>query len=385
MSQDLLQVADGISRSRGLEFLREVRPQLVTRRQIADRLVSNIDAEDQEDLASLQELYWVLGLLHPSQELYPLFLELLKEQVVGLFDLREEDLLVLAESLPLDFTGNLTLAHELVHALQTQHFEALSLVEDAKASLDRGLAMRGLLEGDATFSSGMYSISSLGVQELLKLLADAESTASPVFDTAPPVLKKTLTFPYNAGYDFIAALWETGSSWTAVNAAYSRPPFSTEQVLHPAKYLAGEVPRQVSLPPLPASFGGSWSVVKEDVMGEFLLRTYLESELDDSTAGRAAAGWGGDRFQVLRSDSGERAFVYMAVWDTSEDAREFFDEYRGFTDASQEWAARDAGEGRMQWQSSGRWVLLELEGDRVFLVISPDQATAELFDEAFPN
>ena len=353
---------------------------------MADRLVSLIDAEDQEDLANLQELYWLLGLLHPSQELYPLFLELLEEQVVGLFDLEEEeDLLVLAESLPLDDMGQFTLAHELIHALQAQHFEALSLLEDAKGSLDRELAVRALLEGDAIVSSGLYSISNLGLEGLLKLLAEAGSGDAPVFEAAPPVLKKTLNFPYEAGAGFITALRQAGASWTPVNGAYSRPPSSTEQVLHPAKYLAGESPRQVSLPPLLANLEGHWFVVLEDVLGEFLLRTYLESELANSTAARAAAGWGGDRFQVLVSDSGERAFVYLAAWDTAEEAREFFDAYRRFTDVSRDWAARDAGENGVQWHSPGLWVLLEREGDRVFLAISPDQETAQLLDGAFPD
>lgn len=383
--QDLLQITDSVALSRGLVFLREVQPELVGRRQMADRLVSGIDAEDRQDMADLQELYWILGLLDPSRQLYPLFLELLEEQVIGLFDMEEEDLLVLAESLPLDAKGQLTLAHELVHALQAQHFEAFRLVEDVKGSPDSELAVRALLEGDATFSSTLYSIDNIDLRELLTLLERSESAGSPVFDAAPPVLQKTLTFPYDAGYDFITALWETRFSWTVVNAAYGRPPSSTEQVLHPVKYLAGEAPLEVSLPPMAARFSDQWSVVSEGALGEFLLRTYLESGLADSEAERAAAGWGGDRFQVLRSDSGDRTFVYLVAWDTAEEAREFFDEYRRFTDGLRDWEADDAGETRVQWHSPGRWVLLEREGDRVFIAISPDQETARLLDGAFPG
>lgn len=63
---------------------------------MADYLASHIDAAQGAELAMTQELFKALGLLESSVELYPLYLALLQEQVVGLFDLDSDELLVIA-------------------------------------------------------------------------------------------------------------------------------------------------------------------------------------------------------------------------------------------------------------------------------------------------
>jgi len=69
---------------------------------------------------------------------------------------------------------------------------------------------------------------------------------------------KTFIFPYEAGAQFVSDLWRSGRSWRTVDQAYSRPSTSTEQVLHPAKYIADEGPRPVSLPALLPLLGDGW-------------------------------------------------------------------------------------------------------------------------------
>ena len=66
---------------------------------------------------------------------------------MGLFNLETAELLVVAESLPMNGEGKLTMAHELVHALQKLRFDARTLVEESEANQDRALAMTALLEG----------------------------------------------------------------------------------------------------------------------------------------------------------------------------------------------------------------------------------------------
>ncbi|MCH7605920.1 MAG: hypothetical protein IH962_02085, partial [Chloroflexi bacterium] len=180
-----------MSTARGIKFLEPVHAQLVTRQEIADYLVATIDAEDRENLAKMQELYWALGLLDRSVELYPLYLELLGEQVQGLFNLETDELLVVADSLPLNGSGKTTLAHELVHALQQQRFDARRLVEEAEVNQDQELALVALLEGDATLSSSLFITSGLSMSEMLELLQDAAlGLETPALANAPEVVRK---------------------------------------------------------------------------------------------------------------------------------------------------------------------------------------------------
>lgn len=379
----LQEISSALSQARGLDFLRPVQPNFMTRTELSTYLAADIDAEDQAEIALIQELYQALGLLDQSVELYPLYLALLQEQVVGLFNLESKELVVVTDAFPLHPSEEVTLAHELVHALQEQQFEARELVEDAEASLDKELAIAALLEGDATYAMSRYALANLTTAEMSELMSSL--SASPVFDNAPPVIKKTFIFPYEAGTQFVSDLWRNGRSWRQVDQAYSRPPASTEQILHPAKYIADEGPRSVSLPALLPLLGDGWEIVREDAFGEFMLRTYLESALDSGTAAIAAAGWGGDRFGLLRHASGQRVFTYLVEWDGSADAQEFFVHYQRFIDAASSWASKDTGAKVGRWEAPGRSVLLALAENRTLLVLSPNAETTGQIVFAFPQ
>jgi hypothetical protein len=68
-------------------------------------------------------------------------------------------------------------------------------------------------------------------------------------------------------------------------------PISTEQILHPARYVAGDRPDALAF-----ESPGRYTVRYEDGLGEFEIRLLLQQHLgDDSAAARFAAGWDGDR------------------------------------------------------------------------------------------
>ncbi len=172
-----------------------------------------------------------------------------------------------------------------------------------------------LLEGDATMVMERFLMQRLGVPaSTAPLDLAAAGFATPPLPGVPPVLRDHLIVPYLAGRDFVRALHERGG-WPAVRKAWSEPPRSTEQVLHPEKYLAGEEPRRVSGQKAPA--GGR--LIQEGVLGEALTRTLLGEGSD-----AAAAGWGGDLYQVW--DVGGRTLVvWRTEWDTAAEGREFHD------------------------------------------------------------
>jgi hypothetical protein len=121
----------------------------------------------------------------------------------------------------------------------------------------------------------------------------------------------TGSFIEEQGRKFVEMLYQQGG-WAAVNKAYDNLPASTEQMLHPDKYLAGEKPIEVASVPLTGVIGGDWQLIADETLGEW--RTYLllsagvdeAARLSEETAQQAAAGWGGDLVH-LRPRPGRRS------------------------------------------------------------------------------
>jgi hypothetical protein len=80
---------------------------------------------------------------------------------------------------------------------------------------------------------------------------------------------------------------------------------TTEQVLRPEKFTAGEGPKAV---PVPAADG---AVVSQGVMGQLTLALMLAESVDGATAEAAADGWGGDHYVAWRN--GNQTCVRLAV------------------------------------------------------------------------
>jgi hypothetical protein len=205
------------------------------------------------------------------------------------------------------------LSHELRHALQDQYASIHDLLPDSVGDFDdRRMAVVSLLEGDATLVMERFLLRRLGGAGDQDLLGLAMPT--PPVEGAPPVLRDQLVLPYILGRSFAQALVKSGG-WDAVKSAWSHPPESTEQVLHPEKFAAHESPRPVEPPYKPSS----GRLLNDGVLGEVLTRTLLGEGSD-----AAAAGWGGDRYQVW-DVSGKTLLVWRSVWDSPADTREFME------------------------------------------------------------
>jgi hypothetical protein len=138
-----------------------------------------------------------------------------------------------------------------------------------------------------------------------------------------------LEFPYLSGAEFVGQLYASGG-WDAVNAAYRDPPSSSEQVLHPAKYISGEAPVPVGAIDLWAAVGADWAHASDTTLGEAWIETWLEGiGVDPKLASMAAAGWGGDHLTVAEATDGSWALGWRIAWDAPVEAMEFEDAYAG--------------------------------------------------------
>jgi hypothetical protein len=141
---------------------------------------------------------------------------------------------------------------------------------------------------------------------------------------APVILSESMIFPYLRGMVFCANLTNKGG-WKAINEAYDNPPQSTEQILHPEKYIdQPDPPTAIDLGRLEP--GEGWAEVGRNVVGEMQLAVLLRRH-----GGKPiAAGWDGDRFAVFDGKDGQLAVVWLTTWDTEDDARDFARQYTRF-------------------------------------------------------
>ena len=335
-------------------------PQFITRGELSTRLMEDLE-DEREEIFKAQELLTILDLIPQDTDLYQLYLDLFAEQVLGFYDTESEELFVVQDVSEITPIQEVTLAHEYLHALQQQHFDIYSMINAVEDHLDASTALVALIEGDASLVGLTYLLDNLTPQQQAQVFESGSD--SPVFDASPHFIRQDLVFPYTNGLDFTASLLTAGR-WVNINNAFKEPPASTEQVLHSRKYLAREEPVAVTIPTLALNLGQGWSEVYTDTLGEFFLKTFLETLTTNDIAANAAAGWGGDKFTLVRGPDGQRALALLTSWDSTEDTLEFFEAlHSGFDDSEN--------------------TFIGLEGQDVLLIIAPNQALVTRIREQF--
>ena len=338
---DLRTLQDEVERVRRLQFLRPVASETRTREEAGQYVQDLLHRETEGSGTALRETFLrALGLLPEETSLESLLGRVLGEQVRGLYDPQRKVFLVVGDapeedpagallpSLGLDLKSLYTL-HELEHALQDQHFDLQEREKRTGGRLDATLALQALMEGDANLVMFDAAGQRLGVdsETMVELTASGVGGALPAMDAypefqgAPRFMREYLTMPYFGGLRFVATLRQDGG-WERVDQAFRTLPASTEQILHPERYLGGQdPPLQVDLSGLPAGFG-DYRLVGEDTAGEFVLRVWGEEHLGTPAGREAAAGWGGDTWREYRSGD-SRFMLWVTAWDSEADARDF--------------------------------------------------------------
>jgi hypothetical protein len=292
-----------VSRIRNLPATSEVKGRLIGRAEIERFIEGELDSETPPDvLEATTAILYGLGTVDASFDYRATIVKLMTSQLLGFYDPKRKTFFVGG-----DLSGDeadVTLWHELVHALQDQHYDLASLTDFEADGGDRQSAVHGLAEGDATSTmlDAMLEPSGSTALDVPESLFQAQSVlGSAAVTEAPPVLVRSLLAPYVDGLAFTNALRRQGG-FAAVDAAWRQPPVSTEQLLHPAKFLAREAPVIVPLPP-PPPFAPELAERFHDVMGEQTVRILLEEWLPARTATAAAADWGGDRLSAFADEA----------------------------------------------------------------------------------
>jgi hypothetical protein len=267
------------------------------------------------------------GLLPKGFDFDSFMVDLLTEQIAGLYDPKSHEFYIADWIPPSD--QRMVMAHELTHALEDQHFHIEAWVKAARPNDDGELAREAVLEGSAMAAMIDYLLDESG--RSLKDLPDIDPSmlvgdmgSTPALKKAPSFLKDALVFPYFAGLTFSADLLKT-AGWSGLPGVFSRPPVSTQQIMHPALYHSGKLPSEITLPELGRLLGPEWARLEENVMGEFGWKEVLKQFLDEDRAKSLAAAWEGDRYVVYEQKRTKRLVLVsrLRLSSTAQSARYF--------------------------------------------------------------
>ena len=376
-------IGSKVTQIRGLPPPSELKREFQTREEfrimVSDEQVDDETLREQE---RLKGLCLVLDLCSLSDDLLQISLGLREDGVLGFYKPKDRVLTVVTDSDEPGPLAWLTYAHEYAHAIQDGEFD-LSVIKSEEDTFDSSMAELALVEGDANLTEYLfYETLPPEQQSALAVLLEErteEFSNSPGLAQAPRIVSETLGWEYRAGLGFAFRLYlENG--FDAINEALRDIPRSTEQIIHPEKYLAGEAPHLVELPDLVAALGGAWSQHDTGVLGELLTNVYLDTFLTDQVARDAAEGWGGDRYVLLKDDQAETLLALRFSWDTPADAAEFYQAYVDLVvEKSQgQWELAEAGQDLRLWVGDGISVYLSLEADKTLVVIGPDRTTVDI-------
>jgi hypothetical protein len=322
-----------IERIVGLKFKRTPAVAQRTREQVRDYIVHKLDSDlPAAEFAGAETAYKLFGLIPDSLDLRARLVALLNEQVAGYYDPDSATLFIPA-GLVDSFTLRTTVTHELVHALQHQYANLDSLIQQKRAN-DRRNAAQAVLEGQATLVQTIVMMPELSVESVPSFwdkrgVVRTQQATMKEFAGAPMWLRESLVFPYLAGADFVKWFDGTHPGREPYGAAM---PVSTEQILHPARYAAGDGPVELAF-----TGPAAGAVRYQDDLGEFesgLLLSQLLADTVELNAAADAAGWGGDRYEVLAVPAGGDALVWYSVWDNAAAAD------RWARDLERGWASR---------------------------------------------
>jgi hypothetical protein len=321
-----------------------------------------------------QKLLATLGMITQNDSVVQILLELLQEQVIGVYNEDEKAMYLVKDKTQFGPDEKDTFAHEYTHALQDQYFDLNKLSPKHPDNDDRALAVQALIEGDGVLIQRLWAQDNLTADELAQL---GQGGGGSKLLTAPLFIREQLLFPYGDGFNFVRRIYQTSGGYQGVDDVFRNPPDSTEQILHPDKFRTREKPVEVTMPDLVSVLGEGWRKINSNVLGELDIRLILEQLTDSTRAMRGSSGWGGDRWLLMEKD-GKQALVIRTVWDSENDAQNFFETFglalkNRFPGARQE----EASAARQALTATTNATELRRDGKNVQVVISFDRPSAE--------
>ncbi|MDQ3806226.1 MAG: hypothetical protein M3416_20655, partial [Acidobacteriota bacterium] len=360
--------------ARGLEWRGEVGMTELSGWEYGTRTKEIADVLATDDLKGLGGLAVAGGMLPAGTDLAALAVSFTAATAGATYSPLDKQVLLVSEGPRGAFKDEPLLTHELVHALQDQHFDLLRLLLARPYNFDRAEALFALVEGDAMSVERRLQFGEAWARLTPEQMARREEERFAPYRRGvgalfPPLLTETFVFRYRDGLRFVEAM-RRASPPVSADDIFRRPPASSEQVLHPEKYAANEAPREVSVNVEGFAREG-WRLTAATPIGEIGVRGALLAGVPVGEAVRASAGWGGDCSFLFEREGRAPLFVWKTAWDKAADAKEFyrsFNALQGRRAAPEVIAFAPDGAEQQAWRDGGVLTYVRLEGEAVLVL-----------------
>jgi len=331
-----------IEELRGMKYTRPVAAKITDKKGFLEYARKRQEATETPERRQRDEtVAKMLGLIPFGLDLSKTLETFLENQVGGFYD-PGTNTFYLMES----FSGDLAriiLAHELTHALDDQCFGLDKLIQGAAGDTDAEFAIQAMAEGSGTNAMNVWTVKHMAELDKEALMKSAD-LGTEGLDTAPTLIWKPLLAAYLRGEGFLVHadgmnILAKAAKNDELRECFTRPPLSSEQILHPKKYWDKQKrddPVRIAIDA--SALPKDWKVLAQDTLGELALALFTQpfaerggldvaknplSIMNVQYTNKAAEGWGGDRL-VLLGNGDARVLYLVTVWDTPEDASEFF-------------------------------------------------------------
>lgn len=413
------------SKQTGLPIKKEVKRKLTSRDEVVSYLTKHLNDEDVQRLRRSELVLKKFGLLPRDFNLETFLVALMREEVAGYYDPKTKtvnllDWVPIAEQEPV-------MAHELTHALQDQSVGLQKWMKRGDKDLagirkdptpddiendEMDDAREAVVEGQAQAIMFQYALAPAGRSitdspALLEAMEEETMTGTPgtkVFNEAPIFMKESMTFPYSYGMEFVVAVMHKVGKEKAFAGMLHNPPHTTRQIMQPETYLSGEKIEPMRIPDFKHDFK-DYQKFDIGAMGEFDVSVLIEQYVGKPAAKKMYSEWRGGYYYASRPKANlgaPLALLYVSRWSDADKAAEFAEIYgqslkqrykqvdgsenppAAPTDAANQNALPILLRGRHQWTTEEGPVVIEQQGDTVFVSESLDAATtATLEKEVF--
>jgi len=352
--EQIAPIANEVERIRGLSFEHPVPVEYLGDAAFRKRVTDDSD-QSERDVADEQRAEAQLravGLITAAVDLGDATDAATETGVLAYYDTETEKVTVRGKQL--DTMAKVTLAHELTHALDDQHFD-LDALDRAAHKAHATTVLDALVEGDATRVEGEYvrRLSGDERDEYESSRGDTGASIEEERDAAdiPAAVDVFFGSPYLLGVQMVQVAAHDGGN-ESVDGLFGDPPRSELAFIDAGSVASSDLPLTVPPPPIEE---GEQRSGRRDSFGAFALYLLLSTAMDPAAAFDTVHGWGGDAMVTVKR--GDETCVRANF--TGQDA----DTSAVLTSALRQWSSNGAHPSAMVTTAGPVTTLLTCDGD----------------------